>query len=78
MQPREQMFPSNDRAQVFLDVVASRFLRKTKNPKKLTKQNEQTDQNKQQQNQPTKNSNTQTNQTENHFLLLNEKKATLV
>lgn len=66
MQPREQMLPSNDRAQVFLDVEASRFLRKTK---QKTNQTKQTDQNKQQ-NQPTKNSNTQTNQPENPFLLM--------
>lgn len=33
IQPTEQMFPSNDRAQVFLDVVASRFLKKQKQKK---------------------------------------------
>lgn len=36
IQTTEQMFPSNDRAQVFLDVVASRFLKK-KNNKNQTK-----------------------------------------
>lgn len=33
IQTTEQMFPSNDRAQVFLDVVASRFLKKKKQQK---------------------------------------------
>lgn len=37
-QPTEQMFPSNDKAQVFLDVVASRFLiKKTQTKTKPTK-----------------------------------------
>lgn len=41
IQTTEQMFPSNDRAQVFLDVVASRFLKKKK-PKTKQKPNQQT------------------------------------